>query len=122
MAKSDKKPTALQRAIESAMGEGRSVGADDDPAKTKYPELWQWLSNIYVRTDRLRTPATVSVTLGPSGALVTVSDRDLAVSCSAACEHLDDVFAALEKALTSDVQNIRSWGKKEPKLRKRTPQ
>jgi|SRR5579864_6488 len=116
---SDKPLSALDRAIQSAMGTGRKLGREDDPAAVKFPALWDWLSRVYIGTDRLRQPATISVALGPEGCLVTITDRDLGVSCSAACPHLEGVLEALEKALTADVPAVRSWGKKEPKLRKR---
>ncbi len=114
-----KRPSALDRAVQSAMGEGRTVGAEDDPAAQRYPILWDWLSRIYIGIGHVRQPATVTLALGPSGVLVSVSDRDLGVSCGATCLHLDDALAALEAALAADVPPIRSWGKKEPKLRKR---
>jgi len=115
----DRRPSALDRAVLSAMGQGRVVGADTDPAREKYPTLWEWLSRIYVGVGHVRTPARISITLGPSGVLVDVSDRDLGVSCGASCEHLDDALSALEAALSGPLPPIRSWGKKEPKLRKR---
>jgi len=114
--------SALDRAVQSAMGEGRVVGADSDPAKEKYPTLWEWLSRIYIGVGHVRTPARISITLGPSGVLVDVSDRDLGVSCGASCEFLDDALAALEASLAGPLPPIRSWGKKEPKLRKRNTQ
>ena len=114
-----KRISALDRAVQSAMGEGRAVGSDHDPAREKYPVLWEWLSKIYIGVAHVRSPATVTLTLSPSGVQASVSDRDLGVSCSAVCEHLDDALSALEAALTSSVPPIRSWGKKEPKLRKR---
>lgn len=117
-----RKLSALDRAIQSAMGEGRTVGRDDDPAATKYPTLWDWLTRIYVGVGHVRQPATLSITLGPSGVLVSISDRDLGVSCGASCDHLDDALAAIEAALSSPTAPIRSWGKKEPKLRKRNTQ
>lgn len=118
----DKEPklSALDRAIQSAIGEGRVLGREDDPARTKYPALWEWLSRVYIGIDRVRTPATVTITLGPEGVLVQVTDRDLSVSCGASCPHLDDALTALESSLTSAVPPVRSWGRKEPKLRKRS--
>jgi len=114
--------SALDRAVASAIGQGRAVGADNDPAKEKYPALWDWLSRIYIGIDRVRTPATMTLQLGPSGVLISLTDRDLGVSCGAVCEHMEDVFKAVEDALTSAVPPIRSWGKKEPRLRKRNTQ
>jgi len=114
-----KRPSALDRAVQSAMGEGRKVGSDDDPARLLYPTLWDWMSRIYIGMTNVRTPARITITLGPSGVLIDVSDRDLGVSCGACCENMQDAFAALEAALNASPSPIRSWGKKEPKLRKR---
>ena len=113
------KLSALDRCIQTAIGDGRTVGDDDDPARTKYPNLWEWLSKIYIGLDRVRTPATITVSLGPAGVLVNINDRDLSVNCGATCLHLDDAFVALERALSATVAPIRSYGKKEPRLRKR---
>jgi len=117
-----KRPSALDKAVQSAMGEGRVVGSDSDPAKEKYPTLWDWLSRIYIGVGHVRTPARITISLGPSGVLIDVSDRDLGVSCGAACEHLDGALEALEAVLSGPLPPIRSWGKKEPKLRKRNTQ
>jgi len=114
-----KRLSALDRAIQTAMGTGRALGREDDPFRLAYPSVWDWLTRIYVGTNQVRTPATISVRLGPEGALVSMRDVDLGVSVSAACPNLNDVFAALEAALTADVPAIQSWGRKEPRLRKR---
>lgn len=114
-----KRLSALDRAVLSAMGDGRSVGADDDPARSAYPLLWEWLSKIYIGSDRVRTPASLTIQLGPGGVLISLSDRDLGVSCGSVCEHLDEALKAMEASLASAVPPIRSWGKKEPRLRKR---
>lgn len=118
----DERVSALDRAVQTAMGEGREVGRDDDPARDVFPQLWDWLSRIYVGTNHVRQPATLTITLGPEGVLINLTDRDLGVSCGAVCPHLQDAFAAMESALTADVPAIRSWGKKEPRLRKRGAQ
>jgi len=114
------KVSALDRCIQTAIGDGRTVGDDDDPARTKFPNVWEWMSKIYIGVDRMRQPATISITLGPTGVLVSINDRDLASNCSAACLHLEDAFIALERALSAPVAQIRSYGRKEPKLRKRS--
>jgi len=111
--------TAFDRAIQTAIGDGRTVGADDDPATETFPRLWEWMSNCYVGLDRVHTPPVVTVTLGPSGVLVQLNDRDLCVNLSAACKHLHEVWKALEDALNSPVPPVRSYGKKEPRLRKK---
>lgn len=115
-----RRPTALDRVLEAALGEQRPVGCTDDPAREKYPRLWEWLTlNTDPKGEYLISPATVSVQLGPEGVLATVTLRDLKYSCAAATHNLDDIFAALESALSSDNPPIRTWGKDEPNLRKK---
>lgn len=111
--------SALDRAIQTAMGTGRALGREDDPFRSKYPSVWDWLTRIYIGTNQVRTPATITIRLGPEGCLVSMRDVDLGVSVSAACPNLEDAYEALEAALTADVPPIQSWGKKEPRLRKR---
>jgi hypothetical protein len=115
----EKRMSALDRAIQSAVGDGRTLGRDDDPARVALPALWEWLTKIYIGIDRVRTPATISIKLGPEGVLVSISDRDLGVSLGATCPHLAGALEALEAALTCEVPAVVSWGKKEPKLRRR---
>lgn len=119
MAKEPKKLSALDRAIQQAMGEGRSVGSEDDPARERWPNLWEWLARIYVGEDRMMQPGSISIMLGPEGAIATVSNRDLQMRVPVATPHLGDVFDALEKELAKERPNIQSWGKTEPRLRKR---
>jgi len=114
--------TALERAVQTALGEGRVIGADDDPARESMPALWEWLSTLYPVADRVKNPATIMITLAPGGVLANMNDRDLGYAVSASSKHLKDIFQALEDALTSDVPPIRSYGKKEPNLRKRNKQ
>ena len=114
-----KEPSALDRVIMQATGDGRSVGLPDDPARDKFPDLWEWLSTVNVRGDRIKTPARVSIALGPEGTLVQLVDRDLAVSINVACRYLEQSFEALQASLISGSVPIASWGKREPVLRKR---
>jgi hypothetical protein len=113
------KPSALDRVIQSAIGDERVLGRGTDPTKEKYPNLWDWLSRHYVGREHVKQPATLTIRLGPEGALATLTDRDLSVSIDVAAPHLDDVYEAIEAALVSNCPPIRSWGKKEPQLRKR---
>lgn len=115
----DKRVTSLDKAVLQAMGDGRSVGRPDDPAQTTWPELWSWLSTIYIGKDNMKQPATLSVQLGPDGVLVKLVDRDLCCSVNVSCSHLQNVFDELEKVLTSATLPVTTWGKREPQLRKR---
>lgn len=105
-----RKLSALDRVIIRAVGEGRTLGLDDDPAKDEWSAVWEWLTKCEAK-DYVMQGATISVQLGPEGVLATITHRDLKASCSAACPHLADVFAALNAALTAPNPPIRSWGK-----------
>jgi hypothetical protein len=117
--KNGKKLSALDRAIQTAMGEGRHVGADDDPAAKKYPQLWEWLSRIYLPGDLMRQPSSLTITLTPTGVQVSVYDRDIGQSVVTTCAHLDDAIKTMEEELNKDNPQIRNSGKKEPQLRRR---
>lgn len=118
----EKHLSSLDRVILQAMGEGKTVGNPEDPAKDKWPQLWEWLSRIYVGVDKIKQPATVFITLGPGGVMARLSDRDLSWSASIGCPCLADVFDALEAELSKPTINSGSWGKKDPNIRKRKTQ
>jgi len=117
--KPDHRLSALDKAIQTAIGQRRKVGRDDDPARELYPDLWDWLTRTGDGGDHVMQPASMSVQLGPEGVLVTLTHRDLGVSCSVACPMLADVLSTLQAALACPDPPIRNWGKTEPKLRKR---
>jgi hypothetical protein len=119
MAKPEKQLSALERVIAQAIGDHRSLGGADDPAREKYPQLWAWLSTVYVGRDSVKNPAYLSVRLGPEGVLASLVDRDLSVAVEITASRLEDVLGALESALTGPAPPIKSWGRKEPHLRKR---
>jgi hypothetical protein len=114
-----KKTSALDRMIAQAIGADRKLGLDDDPARQRWPTLWDWLTRIYVGRDNIKQPATITIRLGPDGALATLTDRDLGCSLDASSPTLEGLFQALEAALTADACPLRIWGKKEPTVRKR---
>lgn len=109
----------LDRVIQQAMGEGRVVGCDDDPAKERWPALWEWLTKIYVGRDDMKQPPSLSIRAAPGGIAISLTDRDLGVTVDAACAHLGDALDALEHALQNPNPSMRAWTNKEPKLRKR---
>ena len=119
MAKSERKLSALDRAVEQAIGDGREVGNPEDPAKERWPELWQWLTRIYVGKDKLVTPASLSIRMVTGGVAVSCSHRDLAVAVSCTTPLLADVLDAIEKALADPSTPLASWGRKEPTTRTR---
>jgi hypothetical protein len=115
----EKRVSSLDKVILQAMGEGKTVGSQDDPAREKWPELWEWLSRIYVGHDKIKQPATLFITLGPGGVMARLNDRDLSYSVGASCQNLVDVFDAIEAQLNTANSNVGSWGKKDPNVRKR---
>jgi len=119
MAKQERQLSALDRAVQMAMGEGRQVGHEDDPAKETWPNLWAWLTQVEVGKDYIVQPASISLQAVVGGVQVSVSNRDLAISCRATTKHLHDAFNALEAVCGDPAAIMSSWGRKEPTLRKR---
>lgn len=118
----EKPLSALERTIQTAMGEGRSVGQEDDPCREQYPALWEWLTTIYCGRDYIKQPASLTIALIPSGVSAKLVDRDLCTTVEISCKHLADVFATLNENLVSGNPAIKNWGKREPGLRKRKKQ
>lgn len=117
--KDSRKLSALDRAILTALGQGRVVGRADDPAAKALPSLWEWLTKTDGGKDYIMQPAVISLQLGPEGALATITHRDLRVSCSVAVPFLAECLKALEEALTGPNPPLRTWGKDLPNLKKR---
>jgi len=122
LGKPGKALSALDKAILTAVGQEKKLGLDNDPAKTAYPCLWDWLTRTGEGTEFIMQPASISIQLGPEGVFATITHRDLQVTCSVACERLDDALTALESALSDPHPPIKHWGKQEPLLRKRRKQ
>jgi len=118
-AKDQRKLSALDRAIMTALGEGRRVGRADDPAAKALPYLWEGLTKTDGGADHIMQPAVISLQLGPEGALATITHRDLRVSCSVAVPYLAECLKALEEALSGPNPPLRSWGKDLPNLKRR---
>jgi len=119
MAAKERKLSSFDRIVEMAMGNNKVLGCEDDPARLAFPNVWEWLSTVYLGKDHVKTPSTITLQLGPEGVLVRLTDRDLASSVDASCRHLQDMLQALETVLTTPGAPIRNWGRKEPQLRKR---
>lgn len=113
------KPGFLQAAIEQAIGHDQSFGCDKDPARERWPLLWEWLTMWKAGDLYIKTPPTLTIRFGPGGVLASVTDRDLAKALDVSVLHLADVFDAIEKEMASPNPSIRNVGKNEPKLRKR---
>lgn len=118
----ERKLSVLDRVVHQLMGNGeRSLGNAEDPARESLPNLWEWLSRINVGRDLLKAPAVLTIRLGPECAIASLTDRDLAVSLDAPTPYLAGALEALERELSCAQLALKSWGKKEPQLRKRRP-
>jgi len=115
----DKSLSSLERVIQQAMGDNRTVGRADDPAVEKWPELWKWLSTIYVGRDKMKQPATLTITLQPDGCCAKITDRDMGCTVNVSCAHLVNILDECEAALNRPDLPVTIWGKKEPALRTR---
>jgi len=115
----DKRVSALDRAILQAMGDDRTFGLPDDPAKETMPELWTCLSTVYVGRDKIKIPASLGLVLVPGGVQLRLTDRDLKMGLSVIVPHLDGSLQALETVLSQENPPWVQWGKGEPELRTR---
>lgn len=109
----------LDRLIQQTIADKRSLGKEDDPARERWPNLWEWLTKTTAGSNHVKDPATLTIRVGPEGALASLNDRSLGYALDVACPHLVDVLDAVERELASPDPAIRVLGKGEPKVRKR---
>jgi len=121
LGKKTKRVSPIDRMVAEAIAGDREIGLPTDPAKGKFPLLWEWITKTCIGKDYVKQPARISVTMGPEGFIASVSDTDLAQSLTATGAHLEDCFQALETALELPNPPFVAWGKKQPTLRKRKP-
>jgi len=119
VARERKELTHLERLIGQAIGQERALGREDDPAREKYPHLWEWLTTIYVGQDYIKSPATIRIAMGPDGPLITLSDADLAIGMDTHCASLEGILDHLEAELGQPAPPFKPYNKKQPTLRKR---
>jgi len=117
--KPPEKLSALDRMILQAMGENRTFGLDDDPAKESMPELWTCMSTIYIGRDKIKQPASLAIALVPGGVSLRLTDRDMKQSLGVIVPHLDGSLLSLERVLAGENPPWVAWGKGEPELRTR---
>lgn len=117
--KKDRPLSPLQRMVAQAMGEDRTFGAENDPAKERYPALWEFLATVYVSETRMKTPCKLTVQLGPGGVICSLTDPDMKQSLQVAFPHLVNLLEEMERAAADPLAPWKSWGKGEPELRKR---
>jgi hypothetical protein len=113
--------SALDRAIQTAIGADQTVGLDDDPIAKKFPSVWQWLTQIYWGRDYVVTPAVITLRAGPGGVVASLTHRDLAMSVEVVVPHLGDALPALEEAISGTHAKIKAWGRQTARVRKRKP-
>jgi hypothetical protein len=101
------------------MGNGRALGSPEDPARQQFPQLWTWMSTVYVGRDSIKNPAYLNIRLGQDGVYVSLIDRDLCTTIEVHAGTLGEALPAIEAALSQPNPPIKSRGRKEPHLRKR---
>lgn len=115
----DRVLSAFERAVQYAIGNGQQLGSESDPLRDRCPLLWAWLSAVFVGKEYQKSPASLNFRLGPDCAHAVLSDRDLCTSLEVTAQTVDALFPALEAALASSSPPIKTWGKREPRLRRR---
>ncbi len=119
MAKEKEKQSALDRIVMQAIGQGKVLGLETDPAREKFPNLWEWLTRVYYGKEHIKQPAIITIVAVNGGFTVRCADRELASAVQATVRHIEDAFVAIESVLADPSSPIQTWGRKEPQLRKR---
>ena len=119
MAKADKVLSLFERATQIAIGQNMKFGAEDDPLREPFPELWEWLTRTELGGGKVKAPARVTIQLTPGGVAVALMDAGLACSMDVACQYTTDWAEALSIALKSPNPPMRFWDGKEPRVRNR---
>jgi hypothetical protein len=117
MPRKEKKLGFLDRMIMIAQGENLPLGCKDDPAQEQFPELWRCLTETDAGKENVKEPGTLTIRMGPDGALVSLNDRSLNFTADASCKRLGDVFEAIESALNGESGQLRTNNRRAIKVR-----
>lgn len=74
-------------------------GLESDPSRDDYPALWRLLTQRVGAKGRAKQPATVRIEATPTGFRATLSDLTLSVALSVESEHIEGLWAALERGI-----------------------
>jgi len=113
--------SSLQRLVHQAMGDNQDLGHEADPAREKFPALWEMMSVTQVGKDWVKEPARLSLSFVVGGVLVTLSDPMLKRAKRVTVIGLEDALSAIDAAIADPTVPWVPWGKGEPTLRKRKP-
>jgi len=119
MGKEKKELTPLERLLQQAIGNGVSLGNASDPARGKWPNVWEWLSTVDAGDDFLKEPCSIRIALVPGGVQGALTDPSLGCTVDATSETLEGLFEGLERNLQSAHPTIRTWRKGDLQLRKK---
>jgi hypothetical protein len=90
------------KALEEILKAGSEpYGLSQDPARLRYPNLWEHLTVHVCDSGRNKQVGTLSITATPTGFTTTLRDMTLSVSLTSESETLDDVLRDLEALLAS---------------------
>lgn len=117
--KKDKPLSTLDRLILGTIADDIPLGHEDDQAATLYPTLWEWLTRTTAGRDHVMMPATVGIAAVAGGFNVTINHRGLNQSFAVVTPNLDQWAAVAEAYLTGPSPIFRSFGRGQPKVKKR---
>jgi len=115
----EKHMTAFDRLIQETIANDRHVGHPEDPARERWPTLWDYLTRTDCGKDHVMKPGRLSVSLCPAGVSVGLILGDLGYTLSVVVPHLSDVLDSLESVLSGPNPPWQQMSRGEPKVRKR---
>lgn len=99
----------LKDIIAKRLGEGDANLPSDDEARSRWPNLWEFMTHTDAGDNKLKEPARITLSLGLGEWMIDLADQSLGVGLSAASATLQDAFDRLEKAMTAPNAPWRVW-------------
>lgn len=93
--------TAIERLEEQLLASTEPYGLVQDPARRRWPNLWEHLTVHTTSTGRSKQVCTLSILAVPTGFQATLRDMTYSATLTVECESLEGVYAALEAEITS---------------------
>lgn len=93
--------SAIERLEEQLLASTEPYGLVQDPARRRWPNLWEHLTVHTTSTGRSKQVCTLSILAVPTGFQATLRDMTYSATLTVECEALEGVYAALEAEITS---------------------
>lgn len=81
------------------LADERNLGGSDDPARQRFPAVWQALTQRIGSTGRTKQPCSIKIEATSTGFRAVVTDLTLSIGLPVEFDRLESFLGAVEKAL-----------------------